>query len=137
MYRDVLGRAVRNSVIGFNNGKWVHTDTEYDALGGVARRSEPYYAKAANTYWTSFEYDLLGRVVKTVLPDDTSTLNSEVTVTYAGLTSTTTNAKSQTQRETRNALDEVIKTRDHAGTTVTHTYNAWGQVTKTVVAARA
>ena len=28
----------------------------------------------------------------------------------------------------------MIKTRDHAGTTVSHTYNAWGQVKKTVVA---
>lgn len=106
------------------------------ALGRVARKSEPYYetVAASDVPWTSFEYDLLGRVVKTVLPDDTATLNSELTVTYAGLTTTTTNAKGQTQRETRNALDEVIETRDHAGTTVSHSYDAWGQVTKTVVA---
>ena len=38
-------------------------------------------------------------------------------MSYAGLT-TTTNAKGRTQRETHNALDEVIEAREHAGATV-------------------
>ena len=44
---------------------------------------------------------------------------------------TTTNGKGQRQVVTRNALDEVIRTADHAGTPVTHGYDAWGQVTST------
>ena len=47
--------------------------------------------------------------------------NSVITVSYAGLT--TTNGKGQRQVETRNALDEVVRTADHAGTTVTHGYD--------------
>ena len=114
------------------DGTWIHTDTEYDHLGRVARRSEPYYAGAVKQYWTRYEYDLLGRVTRTTLPDyDAGATNSLITVRYDGLATTTTNGKGQRQVQTRNALDEVIRTADHAGTTVTHTYNAWGQVTGT------
>ena len=98
-YADVLGRVVRSAVRGFD-GRWVNTDTEYDSLGRVTRRSEPYYAGAVKQYWTRFEYDLLGRVV------------------------------------VRNALDEVVRTADHLGTTVSHGYDAWGQVTRTTTGAR-
>ena len=130
-YRDALGRAVRSAVQGFD-GTWIHTDTEYDHLGRVARRSEPYYAGAVKQYWTRYEYDLLGRVTRTTLPDyDAGATNSLITVRYDGLATTTTNGKGQRQVQTRNALGEVIRTADHAGTTVTHTYNAWGQVTGT------
>ena len=127
-YRDALDRVVRTQAQGFAANTWMTADTDYDHLGRVARRSAPYHA-VADRHWTTYSYDLLGRVVKTVLPDDTATVNSEVTMTYAGRVVTTTNAKAQTQRETRNALDEVIRTADHASTPVTHSYNAWGQVT--------
>ena len=130
-FRDALGRAVRSAVQGFD-GTWIHTDTEYDHLGRVARRSEPYYAGAVAQYWTRYEYDLLGRVTRTTLPDyDAGATNSLITVRYDGLATTTTNGKGQRQVQTRNALDEVIRTADHTGTTVTHTYNTWGQVTGT------
>ena len=64
----------------------------------------------------------------------TDAVHSVIEVSYAGRVTTTTNGKGQTQTETRNALDEVIQTRDHEGTTVTHTYNAWGQVETTTTA---
>ena len=67
MYRDVLGRTVRTRAPGFG-GIWVLTDTEYDPLGRVKRRSEPYYA-GDTRHWTGYTYDLLGRVVRTELPD--------------------------------------------------------------------
>ena len=73
-------------------------------------------------------------MVRTELPDyktGSDGVNSVVTVSYAGRVATTTNGKAQRQVETRNALDEVIRTADHAGTAVTHSYNAWGQVTST------
>ena len=137
-YRDVLGRLLRRQVKGFDRDTWINTDTDYDSLGRVKRRSEPYYAGATDIYWTAFEYDLLGRVVKTALPDyqagtGTDAVNSVITVAYAGRVTTTTNGLGQTQRETRNALDEVTRTADHLGTTVAHGYDAWGQVKRTVV----
>ena len=72
--------------------------------------------------------------VRTELPDYVAgSANSVITVSYTGLT-TTTNGKGQRQVETRNALGEVVRTADHEGTTVTHGYDAWGQVVKTTTA---
>ena len=90
---------------------------------------------AVKQYRTRFEYDLLGRVVKTVLPDDTARLDSEITVSYAGRVMTTTNALGQRRVVVRNALDEVVRTADHLGATVSHGYDAWGQVTRTTTGA--
>ena len=130
VYRDVLGRTMRTRARGFG-GAWVLTDTEYDRLGRVKRRSEPYYA-GDSRYWSGYTYDLLGRVVRTELPDYVADrVNSVVTVAYAGRVTTTTNGKGQRQVVTRNAPDEVIRTADPAGTPVTHGYDAWGQVTST------
>ena len=132
-YRDALDRVVRTQVQGFDANTWITADTDYDHLGRVSRRSEPYHA-LADRHWTRYEYDLLGRVARTELPDyaaGSADSNSVITVSYAGRVATTTNALGQRQVQTRNALDEVIRTADHLGTTVTHAYNAWGQVTGT------
>ena len=112
------------------DGRWVHTNTDYDPLGRVARQSEPYYA-GDTVYRTTHTYDLLGRVAKTTLPDYKAGTNSMLTMTYNGLTTKTTNGKNQSQTETRNALGEVTRTTDAAGTPVTHSYDAWGQVFST------
>ena len=131
VYRDVLGRTMRTRARGFG-GAWVLTDTEYDNLGRVKRRSEPFYPGRDTRRRSGYTYDLLGRVVRTELPDYVADrVNSVVTVAYAGRVTTTTNGKGQRQVVTRNALDEVIRTADHAGTPVTHGYDAWGQVTST------
>ena len=130
-YRDALDRVVRAETKGFAEDAWIRTDTDYDSLGRVARWSAPYHAEASR-YWSSYRYDLLGRVVRTELPDYAAgSANSVITVSHAGLTTTTTNGKGQTQTETRNTLGEVTRTADHEGTTVTHSYDAWGQVTAT------
>ena len=130
-YRDALDRVVRTETRGFAQNTWSTADTEYDNLGRVARQSEPYY-RGADRHWTGYDYDLLGRVTRTTLPDYVSgSVNSVITVSYAGRVATTTNGKGQRQVQTRNALGEVIKTADHLGTTVTHSYDAWGQVIST------
>ena len=129
-YRDILGRGVRTAQRGFD-GRWVHSDTDYDALGRVARQSEPYYA-GSTVYRTVHAYDLLGRVTQTTLPDYSARRNSRLTLTYQGLSAKTVNGKGQASTETRNALGEVIKTTDAAGTPVMHRYDAWGQVVATV-----
>ncbi len=92
-------------------------------------------------YWTTYTYDLLGRVVKTTLPDyetdsnDAVIRNSVITTAYTGLTTTTTNGEGQRHTETRNALGEVIRATDNAGAPVTHTYDAWGQRIETATGA--
>ena len=133
-YRDALGRVVRTAAKGFAEKARIVTDTDYDNLGRVARQSAPYHA-GQQQYWTTYTYDLLGRVARTELPDyQAGSVNSVITVSYAGQVTTTTNGKGQTQTETRNALGEVVRTADHEGTTVTHGYDTWGQVVKTTTA---
>ena len=139
-YRDKLDRTIRTRTAGFDKDTWVLTDTEYDNLGRIARQSEPYYA-GKPAYWTTYTYDLLGRVIKTTLPDyetdsnDAVIRNSVITTAYTGLTTTTTNGEGQRHTETRNALGEVIRATDNAGTPVTHSYDAWGQVIETATGA--
>lgn len=137
-YRDRLDRVVRRQTAGFAAGARVTTDTEYDALGRIARQSIPYYAAApATRAWTTYSYDLLGRVITTTLPDyatdsnDAVTVNSVITTAYTGFTTTTTNGKGQAQAEVRNALGEVIRATDANNTPLAHAYDAWGQVIRT------
>ena len=73
---DKLGRATRNLTRSFD-GRWVASDVEFDNLGRSRRQSEPYYLTnlagaviaSPTRYWTTIDYDLLGRPVRTTLPD--------------------------------------------------------------------
>ena len=109
-YYDVLARPVRSRTLGLADpagADWVQADTEYDASGRVARRSEPYYA-GETAYWTTYTYDILGRVLDTTLPDHVAgTTDSTVTVSYAGYTTETENAKGQVRVVVRNALARI------------------------------
>ena len=64
VYHDYLGREIRSATQGFDGSGTapvVYQDTLYNAEGQVARRSRPY-AAGATVYWTTYEYDALGRV---------------------------------------------------------------------------
>ena len=123
-YFDRLGRDVRMSTVGFD-GTHIHVDTEYDALGRVSRKSEPYYA-GAPVYWTSFTYDILGRVTQTTHPD-----NSTSATAFNGFTTVATNQLSQTRTETKNAMGDLVRTEDHLGGYVDFTYDHQGNLTRT------
>ncbi len=43
--------------------------TQYNNLGEVAQKSEPYVVGASSVYWTQYSYDQLGRVYYVSLPD--------------------------------------------------------------------
>ena len=122
-YFDRLGRDVRMSTVGFDGTHIV--DTEYDALGRVSRKSEPYYA-GAPVYWTSFTYDILGRVTQTTHPD-----NSTSATAFNGFTTVATNQLSQTRTETKNAMGDLVRTEDHLGGYVDFTYDHQGNLTRT------
>ena len=140
---DALARETRTASAGFAAESWIHVDTEYDALGRVKRTSQPHYstetgcaaggeyATARSRCWEEPAYDILGRVTQTTLPD-----GSVARTTYAGLTTTHTNALQQTHRETVNALGETVRTTDHLGATVTFGHDTQGNLTS-VVRARA
>lgn len=146
-YHDRLRRPILSVVQGFAAGSFSATCAYYDKKTRPERGSEPFFLSSAavngepdfqgGTYdacgsaaWTHHEYDVLGRPVKMTMPDA-----STATVAYAGLVTTTTNAKGQKAQETRNAIGQVIQTRQanpgtpsSLGMTLEMTYDAHGNL---------
>lgn len=119
-YFDILGRSIRTTTNSFD-GRQVHVDTEYDNLSRVTRQSNPYYDGASIGGWTVNEYDILGRVLKTTLPD-----SSKIETQYTNNQVTVTNNLGQTRIETRNGLGQLINIKDHINGTIDYTYDVNG-----------
>src|SRR5581483_11668805 len=64
-YYDSLGRAIRTETQCHDgtSTRTCYQDTEYYSLGQVSRTSRPYFS-GATSYWVSYSYDLLGRVIQ-------------------------------------------------------------------------
>lgn len=120
---DRLGRSVRTGARTFDGG-WALSDTEYDTIGRVKRRSEPFAWGAEPEFWTEMTYDLLGRVVSTQMPG----IEKPATASYAGFDVTHTNPKLHQKTERRNALGELALVTDHKGSTLTYQYDAQGNL---------
>lgn len=125
-YLDIFGRTVGTRTRGFD-GAFVYTAQFYNAKGQVTDSWAPFYPDAA-VQTTSFDYDQLGRVVRTDYPDA-----SYKTHTYSGLETETTNAEGQIQQRLSNAAGWVMRSTDNANTPVDFTYNGFGQLTGTIV----
>lgn len=131
---DVLGRTTRTMTKGFD-GLWDAQDTEYDAIGRVLRKSEPFdlvTGSSVPSYWTKLNYDLHGRVTNTEFPN-----GGWGTTTYTGFTIVTTNdggstGSSQSKTEVRNEIGEVKSVTDNIGGITTYTYDHQGNM-KTMV----
>lgn len=150
-YFDVLGRPVVGVTQSFDanlaNQTFAAVCSYFDAHGRATWQSEPFFAPATvgadgsptftnstpcNTASasTSTQYDVLGRVTQITNPD-----GGTVTKSYVGLTAFTTNPRSYTWEESKNALGEIIETRDptvtgdaSVGVIVSQTYDATGNV---------
>ncbi|UTW45819.1 VCBS repeat-containing protein [bacterium SCSIO 12696] len=127
---DKLGRAIRSLSVGFS-GNWIASDVEFDTLGRTKRQSEPYYLDSGSPiYWTTIDYDILGRPTTTTLPD-----NSTGSVQYNGYSTVTINDKGHRKVETKNALGEVVGVTDNEGgsghetSSVSYAYDAQGNMT--------
>lgn len=125
-YIDALGRAVRTETQGFDGTSIITVDTKYDRLGRVLMSSRPYYAGQAPK-WTSYGYDVLGRVVTVTTPD-----GKTVTTSYEGLTTKVTNALEQTQTTVVNSQGQVVQVVDAQNKALTYSYDANGKLSKTV-----
>jgi RHS repeat-associated protein len=124
-YFDALDREIRNETPGLD-GTVIVQLTEYNNLGRVARKSLPFYSNAT-PQWATVIYDALGRVTTTVRPDNTQT-----SVSYNGLTTSTTNALGQTQSTVRNSQGQTVRVTDAAQSALTYLYDPFGNLTKTI-----
>jgi RHS repeat-associated protein len=137
-YYDTLNRIVRSQTAGFDGGSGggagptLVQDTEYDALGRVARKSNLYKLTGGTAYWASYSYDVIGRVTREESPDpDASGGVAVTTLSYSSLTTVVTNSKGQTKTTTKNAQGQVAQVLDAQGNSITYSYDALGQLVQT------
>ncbi|MCV6622749.1 MAG: discoidin domain-containing protein [Cellvibrionaceae bacterium] len=122
---DVLMRSTRKLGLDME-GKWVAIDTHYDELGRTHQVSEPFYmanVSSAAAYYTTNQYDILGRIKRTDAPN-----NNWLTVSYLGLQTQTRNAKNQVKTELKNALGELVLVTDANGTNSNFRYDVNGNL---------
>jgi len=132
-YSDKLGRKLRTHGIGFD-GTAIYQDTEYNALGQVARVSRKYFAGAAQ-YWTRYEYDAIGRVIKEAMPTEADPNatggTNDTTRSYNGLSVTETNSKGQTTTRTKDQAGKLYQVTDNNYNTTTYKHSPTGNLLST------
>ena len=80
---DALGRPYLVSTTDASNNLYATTERQFDGLGRLYNTSNPY--TSTPQYWTEATFDALGRTVKSILPDGSTT-----TFAYSAATTTTT-----------------------------------------------
>ncbi|WP_444897186.1 RHS repeat-associated core domain-containing protein [Microbulbifer sp. SSSA005] len=129
---DLIAREVRKATRAFDGG-WNYVDIEYDNVGRVKHQSEPYKA-GATAYWTTHDYDRLGRVIGTDLPGISNSRGTrwDLTLEYQGTTTTAINPKGQRKVETSNVVGEKVRAQDNANNTLEFTHDAEGQLLQVI-----
>jgi len=122
---DKLARPIRTLTQGFD-GAWDVQDTEYDHLGRIVFKSDPYDLAPTPTNWTRLYYDRLGRVTMTVLSD-----NSSATSQYNGLTTIHANNLGHKKTEVRNVLGEITDVYDNLNSRTRYWYDYQGNLRRT------
>ena len=128
-YFDILGRKIASTTENMDH-KIIWQLTYYDELGRVSQKSQPFF-EGDHIYQTKIQYDILGRVIQSILPDGSSSQ-----ITYDGFITTTTNQLKQNQIKQVNALGELIKATDNLGSETTYKYDAYGNMTSMIDSAK-
>ncbi|MCP4371085.1 MAG: hypothetical protein GY797_23665 [Deltaproteobacteria bacterium] len=124
-YYDAVDRLLRKATTGFD-GRTILEDITYNTRGLIDTRSRPRY-EGEEAYYSSYEYDILGRIVKIVYPD-----GSIQTHLYDGLNTITTDDRGFNTTTIRNAIDQKIKIIDAAGFETNYYYYASGEIASIV-----
>ncbi|WP_282611156.1 RHS repeat-associated core domain-containing protein [Pelagibius sp. Alg239-R121] len=129
-YFDKLNRKLRSETEGFANGSKIHVDSKYNVRGFIEEVSRPYFAgtAAANIKWTKTFYDVVGRRLNLIEPD-----NRYFTTSYDGFKTVNTNPLSQVEDRITNALGELVSSRDHLNAVSSYNYDAFGNLISTDV----
>src|SRR5579871_196945 len=125
VYFDALDREIGRDTQGFDTST-VRALRQYDSFGRVQQTSRPYFVASGTPQWTTYTFDTLGRILTAAFPDGSTTHQA-----YHGLTTTETNALSQTRTVTKNARGEVISVTDALSHTMTYAYDPVGNPVST------
>lgn len=105
---DGLGRVKQTRLTSDPEGT-DYTDTTYDVVGHVATVSNPYRNTSESTYGvTTSNYDALGRLIKTIPTDGTSSTNNVVT-SYADNCVVITDQAGKTRKTCSDGLDRLTQ----------------------------
>jgi YD repeat-containing protein len=130
---DPLNRQVISSPEMLAN--YSRTDTRYDSLGRVAQQSFPCVFStwaATCTNWRTISYDALNRVTQVQRPISSTNSTLQTTgYTYAGRTSTITDANGHAKTLVQDVNGWLRKTEDATGYAVILGYDAAGSKTST------
>jgi|GEM_PF-1061257 len=140
-YYDKKDRVITSQDISFN-GHFIYSTVRFDALGRKQTEYAPYF-EGDNNGISHYQYDVLDRPILVDSPVDGVT-----SISYVGLSVTTSNAKNQVSVEIQNSLGHTLATQDAkkqwllldydatgnqtrstdaAGNQIIHTYNARGE----------
>jgi RHS repeat-associated protein len=132
-FYDQLDREVDRYTQGFTGTAgcacaWIIVGTKYDGLGRVLQKSRPYFQiTPAQAQWTTYSYDVLGRVTTESLPDGHAVQHG-----YHGLVTSDTNQNNQTRTVTKNSQGQVVSVADAQGNVTTFSYDPFGNLLRTV-----
>lgn len=99
---DGLGRPLTNTVEDAVNNVYSIVKTQYDVLGRPYMSSNPY--TSSPQFWTTQQFDALGRPTVTLLPD-----SAQATASYNTNTSTVTDPASKQRKSFVDGLGHVIQ----------------------------
>lgn len=106
--------------------------TIYDSLGRVAQRSLPDFASTPSHYITNV-YDVIGRVTDVSRPTDVGNPTIQhTTVSYEGLTVTTTDPEGKISKKVSDAMGRVFRSEDHDDYYQQFYYDAFGSTRQVV-----
>ncbi len=136
IFHDKKNREIRKVATGFD-GTLVYEDAEYNSVGQVSGKSQPYY-KGGAVYWTRYAYDDVNRVLSMARPSDDEpdpdplTGGNRTTYSYNGLTVSETNSLNQTTIRVRDQADNLFQVTDHDGNVTTYIHSPTGNLLNTI-----
>ena len=123
-YYDLLGRKIQTETQDVN-GTAIFAQIKYDNQGRAYQTSQPFKSNTTIA-WTTVEFDKLDRPVKVTAPD-----GNIATTTYNGYTTSTTNAKGQTETKVKNSQGQLVTVTDTQSKSLTYQYDPFGNLVKT------
>src|SRR6185503_8482356 len=111
-------------------GTRVQTETQYDALGRVAKRSAPRFY-VGTLYWNEFQYDLRNRVKQASQPTSDSNPALQTTFSYyEGLTTRIVDPLGKQSTKVANVAGGLARSIDHDGYYQSFDYDGFGNLVR-------
>lgn len=141
IYLDSIDRTLVTSAT-MLSGAYDRNEIQYDNLGRVHQQGAPCTFVSCAAYWTSYNYDVLGRVTEIERPVNASSGQSYcdpttvppvsgcqgVAYNYQGRTTTVTDPQGKNTTTINLVTGSVARTQDHTGYYINYTYDAFGSV---------